>query len=182
MESTYTYGIDSSSLTFVRFRDTLSGDPNGGVGPSCVSPSPGIVAAAGCTYVLRCTTSTASACRLTTDGLAANSTNCINIGDGTQYAIRLQLAAMSHTNHLNVYSWTNTGNLHRRTGASETLVLMQAGEFLVAGPEVAGLGLGSVVSTQDTTNGCLSLSFTPPTANAQEWNAVATVTSAQLVR
>ena len=31
---------------------------------------------------------------------------------------------------------------------------------------------GTVAATADTTNGCLNISFTPPTSNTDTWNVV----------
>ena len=131
-----------------------------------------------CTYILHGTTSNTSAVTLTADGAASGSSNCINIPTLTQYALVVDVTALDHTAVANNESWLGWNmKLHRPTNAASTTLVTASTPTALTSGTVTG---SSVSATADTTNGCLNLSFTPPTGNADTWRAVATVRTVQV--
>lgn len=131
-----------------------------------------------CTYILHGTTSNTSAVTLTSDGNAAGAANCVDIPTLTAYALSIDVVAFDHTTVANSESWQGWSmKMHRPTnGASTTLVTGTK-----PSPLTSGTVTGSDISASaDTTNGCLALSFTPPTSNTDTWRVVATVRTVQV--
>jgi hypothetical protein len=126
-------------------------------------------------YVLRGSGSSTSAIRMTSDGNAAGSTNCVNIGTATKYGVTILLEATDVSNSANDYTWSlPVGNL-TRTGGNAA---WQAGiPAILSNGAVTG---ASVSASADTTNQCLNLSFTPPTGNSDTWHSVARVQITQV--
>lgn len=119
-----------------------------------------------------------SAFRLTEAGGAASSANCINIGANKAYSVRIQLHARDYTTPGTDYDWVlPTGMLTRDTTIGTT---MWAGSTPVIATRGTTTG-AAVVASADTTNGCLSLTFAPPTANTTDvWHAVAHVETVEV--
>lgn len=134
--------------------------------------------AQGCDYVLRGTTANTSAVTLTTDGGAASSTNCIDIPTLTGYSLNIDIEAFDHSAVANNEAWIGwAGKMHRPSSAATTTVVMASAPTPLTSGTVTG---SSVAATADTTNGCLNLSFTPPTGNADTWRVVARVHTTQV--
>jgi hypothetical protein len=131
-----------------------------------------------CFTVLHGTGASGSAIHLTSDGLVASGINCVNIPNNTAYAITVTLMAFDHTTVTKNETWLNWGGLLTRgANAASTAVTMQT----TPTPLTNGSLSGSAVSvTADTTNGCLTTTFTPPTANTDTWNAVARVVTVEV--
>jgi hypothetical protein len=121
-------------------------------------------------YVLRGSGASTSAVRMTTNNLTAASTNCVNIATATKYNLSIQLEVTDVTASANDYSWTVThATLTRGSGNAV---------YQTNTPDVLSTGTGSTVAitaAADTSNQCLSLSFTPPAANTNTWHGVAHV-------
>lgn len=113
-----------------------------------------------------------SAVRLTADNGAAGSANCINIPNVTAYNVSIRLHARDVTTSGTDYDWyLPTGLLTRDASAATTA--WAAGTPVIL---TRGTTTGAAVSvTADTTNGCLNVSFTPPSASTDQWHAVASV-------
>ena len=131
-----------------------------------------------CVGVLHGTGASTSALPLTADGLTAGSTNCINIPNNTAYAITLTLAALDHTTVTKNETWLNWGGLLTRgANAASTALTMQSTPTPISNGTVTG---SAIAASADTTNGCLTLTFTPPSGNTDTWNAVARVTTIEV--
>lgn len=128
--------------------------------------------------VLRGTGASASAFSLTADKLAAGAQNCINIPNNTAYAIVVTLMALDHTTVSKNETWLNWGGLLTRgANAASTALTMQSTPTPLSNGTVTG---SAIAASADTTNGCLTLQFTPPTGNSDTWNAVARVTTVEV--
>lgn len=143
-----------------------------------------VIATAGddqaCVELLQGTGATGSAIRLTGNGSAAGSTNCINIPNNTAYGLNIEIVAFDHTTVSKFASWNNlTGLLTRGANAAATALAIAS-----ATPAVTYSGgtlTGNAMSiTADTTNGCLNISWTPPTSNTDTWNVVARVRTVEV--
>lgn len=129
--------------------------------------------------ILRCTTSTTSACRLTADAAAAGSANCVNIPNATASSVIVTLTAVDNSAAGNNYTAVWGGGsiaphlLTRGANAASTLVDGVATTITPDATRSNGTvgGLAATIAA-DTTNGCLDVTFTPPTANAVKWNAI----------
>ena len=135
-----------------------------------------------CEYVLRGTTSTTATVTLTSDGLApgavAGASNCVNIPTLTVYSLLIEVVASDRSNLANNETWNLwAGKLHRPTSAATTAIVMASKPTPLTSGTVAG---SDIAAAADTTNGCLSLVFTPPTANAVRWDVVARVKTVQV--
>lgn len=130
-----------------------------------------------CVTELRCTSSTTADCTLTGDGAAAGSNNCINVPAGGAFSLSISLSAIDHNAPSNNLSWVlPNGLLVRPTTAATTV-------WTAGTPVTASNGTGSAVviaSAADTTNGCLSLTLTPPGGNVDKWNSVARVETIEI--
>lgn len=128
--------------------------------------------------LIRGSTTSTSAARLTADGLTAGSANCINIPNNTAYSIRVTITALDHTNVGNNEIWANwSGLLTRGASAAATSLTMAATPTPISNGTVTG---SAIAASADTTNGCLNLSFTPPAGNSDTWRAVAHVNSVEV--
>lgn len=131
-----------------------------------------------CDFVLSGTGASASAFRLTADHGAASATNCINIPNNTAFALTVTIVALDHTAVANNETWLTWGGLLTRgANAASTALTMATKPTPLTNGTVAG---SDVTATADTTNGCLSLTFTPPTANTNTWNTVARVATVEV--
>lgn len=131
-----------------------------------------------CDYVLRGTTSNTSAVTLTEDGNAASSTNCVNIPTVTGYSLLIDVMAFDHTTVGNNEAWINwAGKLHRPSTPASVVAVMASAPTALTSGTVTG---SSIAASADTTNGCLNLSFTPPTGNTDTWRVVARVRTTQV--
>ena len=132
-----------------------------------------------CRQELRGSGSSASAIRLTADGGAAGTANCVNIPASTAYGVTISLQAIDKTAPTNSFNarWTSAHSLTRSGAASTTL--LDGGTSAVAADvsKVVGAVTPAVSLTPDTTNACLNLSFTPPSGNTDTWDVFARVGS-----
>jgi len=132
-----------------------------------------------CTTVLRGTGASATAFRLTNDGATAGTANCVNIPNNTSYAVTYSVHVVDHTGITTKgVTWTNgTGTLYRGANAASTTWLPITSPAFGSFGTVTG---SSLALSADTTNGCLSLVFTPPTGNSDTLNAVARVETVEV--
>jgi len=130
-----------------------------------------------CSEVLRGTGTSTTAIRLTADGATAGSANCINIPNNTAYLLTLNVQAFDHTTVANSASWTGLTSMLTR-GASASTTTLNIASATPTATYSNGTTTGQSLSlTADTTNGCLNISYTPPTGNTDTWNIVASVVS-----
>ncbi len=133
-----------------------------------------------CTELLQGTGASGSAIRLTANGSAAASTNCMNIPNNTAYALNIEIVAFDHTTVSKFASWNDvSGLLTRGANAAATALAVISATPLVSysGGTLTG---NSMSLTADTTNGCLNISWTPPTSNTDTWNVVARVKTVEV--
>jgi hypothetical protein len=128
-----------------------------------------------CRYVLRAATSSTAPARLTSDGNAPSSTNCVNILYGFTYGLDIHIVARDTT----VASAWSDWRLPQALLTHDTV-----GTVLTAAPPTqisAGAGAqgaaAAVALAADGTNACLSISFTAP--NSDAWHVVASVTTTE---
>ena len=134
--------------------------------------------AQGCKQFLRGTGATGSAFRVTADGAAAGSANCINLPNNSAYSLQVTITAFDHTTVTKSATWpTWTGLLTRGANAAATAVAMNTTPTPLTNGTVAGM---AIAATADTTNGCLDISFTPPTSNTDTWNVAARVKTVEV--
>jgi hypothetical protein len=134
-----------------------------------------------CTTILAGEVSTASALRLTTDSAAANSSNCVNLTVplGSLATARVSIVARSRVTATNYVAWADWPIIYGNTSGAALNTFVTAGTkpTPVSGGTVTGT---DVAITADTTNACLNVTWTPPTGNAELWDAVASVTFTQV--
>ncbi len=112
--------------------------------------------------------------RLTADGLSAGSANCVNFSaSGSAYNMLVKLVATDSTTGSNNFAWTQPIGLLARSGGVGTVTYSGGTPVTLANGTTSGL---AITEAADTTNGCYSLTFTPPTSNTHIWHVVATVT------
>ena len=129
-----------------------------------------------CNSILTGSTTTTATSRLTADQNVASSTNCINLPNGTAYALQIDVMAFDKT-AVSSASWNGwTGILMRGASAAATTWNGTSGLPTYTTATFVGLGL---VASADTTNGCLSLVFTPPNSNTDTWDVIANVRSVE---
>lgn len=127
-----------------------------------------------CDQVLNGTGASTSAIRLTADGNAAGSANCVNIPNNSAYAISLNVLAFDHDTVTKSSVWNGwTGLMTRGTNAASTALTMNA----TPTPIQNGGFAPTISATADTTLGCLNLSITPPGGNTDTINIVAKVST-----
>ena len=162
----------------------LMATDHGHIGANCYA-SGNINGVAGdaqqCEYVLRGTTSTTSPVVLTTTGTApgANNTlNCINPSTLAVYSLLIDVIASDRNSLSNNEAWIGwAGKMHRPSSPNTTLVKMGTKPTPITDGTVTG---SDISATHDQTNGCLALTFTPPTGNAVKWDVVARVKTVQV--
>ncbi len=142
----------------------------------------GFLAASGdaqtCVSVMRGTGATGSAFRLTTSGAVAGGTNCVSPPNNSAFALIVTVTAFDHTTVGNNEIWPAwTGLMTRGANAASTALTMNTTPTPLTNGTVGG---SAIAATADTTNGCLNISFTPPTANTDTWNVVARVESVEV--
>jgi hypothetical protein len=177
------FGIQNSATGFYSAMPggSLATD-HGFLGKNCYASGSFVTNVAGsaqsCQGVLRGLTATAAAIRLTSDATAAGAGNCLNLPAATAYALTLSVTALDITNPVNSVAWLGwNGLIARQTTPGSTTVGMAATPTPISNGTVAGSAIAAIA---DLTNGCLNLSFTPPTANADTWHAVARVQAVEV--
>lgn len=131
-----------------------------------------------CYGVMRGTGASTSAVRLTTNNSTAATTNCFNIDNNTAWSVVLNITALSRTSVGKNMSWLKWGGLLTRgANAASTAVTMESKPTPITNGTVTG---ADIAVTADTTNGCLNVSFTPPTSNTDTWVAVARIESTEV--
>lgn len=112
----------------------------------------------------------AAAMRLTSDGSAASAENCVNIPAGGAYELHLSVVAIDNTAPANAAAWSAYSGLLARSGAASTTTFTQQTAGVLA---FAGTGSGaSLAITPDITNGCVNVTFSPP-SGSDVWHSVA---------
>lgn len=128
-----------------------------------------------CVILMRQTTAGASAVRLTSDAAAAGAANCVNVPNNTAYALTINVNAWDHTTVTKSASW-NVIPAFLTRGANAAATALNITSSTPAATFSNGTLTGMALSiTADTTQGCLNVSFTPPTGNTDTWNIVASV-------
>lgn len=125
--------------------------------------------------LLRGTGGGTSAIRLTADGAAASGSNCVNTVANSGFSLIVTVLAFDHTTPSKNTTWPNWTMLLTEGGAASSEALIAA-----AAPTPLSNGTltgAAVASSADTTNGCLNLTFTPPTGNTDTWDIVASIQS-----
>jgi hypothetical protein len=133
-----------------------------------------------CYTILSGTGATGSAIRLTAAAATANAGNCINIPNNTAVELKMEIVALDHTTPTKFASWNDiSGLMVRGTGAGTTAlsVLSATPPISYSGGTLTG---NSMSLTADTTNGCLNISWTPPTSNTDTWNVSARVQTVEV--
>lgn len=128
-------------------------------------------------FVLRCTTSTGSACRMTADQAAASSVNCLNIPNNTAYHVAVSLIGLDNTTPANSLVWNMPVGILARGANAASTTWTGVTPTIIENGTVTGWGM---TIGADTTNGCLNLSATPPTSNTDKWNYVARVQTTEV--
>lgn len=131
----------------------------------------GTGASAANTYILVGSTSSSTATRLTTDGNAPGSNNCINPAANTALDLFIEVVGTdtSMTGNVSRYRLLDVLMYRGANNASTQIVNGASG----AGPN-GSIGSGSTAAytvAADATNGCLALSVTPPNADTWHWAA-----------
>jgi hypothetical protein len=128
-----------------------------------------------CFETLHGTGASTTAIRLTADAAAAGAANCVNLPNNTSYVLTIDVNAFDHTTVSKSASWNLlTGLLVR--GASAATTALNVASATPTATYTNGTLTGEALSlTADTTNGCLNISYTPPTGNTDTWNIVAYV-------
>lgn len=132
--------------------------------------------------VLRGSGSTAAAFRLTSGAAAANNVsgtqNCFNIANNFGFGMRIHLHARNNTTPGQDYDWFMPNAMLTRDAAIATTALALGTPVTLTRGTVTG---AAVAAAADTANGCLSLTFAPPTANTTDiWHAVARIDSVEV--
>jgi hypothetical protein len=129
-------------------------------------------------FVLRGTTSSTSTVRLTGDGNAAGSANCVNIPNNSAFSVVITTQAFDHTTIANNEVWNLWGGLLTRGGNAAATAWTASS---LPTPLTNGTVTGSTLAASaDTTNGCLNITFTPPSGNSDKWNVVAHVETVEV--
>jgi hypothetical protein len=126
-----------------------------------------------CQHTLRVASSSTAAARLTADGGAANTGNCVVLPNNshTQFEIRVSGRDTSAAGNWADWASTSVNALDRGANAAATTY---SGSFTAATAAQASAGTGSTATLQlsaDTTNGCLNVSIVAPNSNAWRWVA-----------
>jgi hypothetical protein len=122
---------------------------------------------------MRGTGATGSVFRLTSDNGTAGAADCINLPNNSGFQILVDVMAFDHTTVTKNETWSSwAGLLTRGASAAATAVTMAGTPTPLTNGTVTG---SAIAATADTTNGCLNISFTPPTSNTDTWNVVARV-------
>ena len=141
-------------------RFTITGTPPGGTG-----------FANGGTYMLVAKTNSTALARLTTDGNAPGAANCINPAANAALTLFVEVVGIDTSLAGNVARYRLLDVLlYRGATAAATQVINGA----AAAPPNGSIGSGSTAAftvAADTTNGCLALSVTPPSADTWHWSA-----------
>jgi hypothetical protein len=133
-----------------------------------------------CFTVLRGTGNSASAIRVTSDASTAGANDCVNLPNNSAYELTIDLVAFDHTTVTKNASWNLiTGLMTRGSSAASTAVTVSS---LTVPTYSSGVLTGeSLAITADTTNGCLNVSYTPPTGNTDTYDVVARVQSVEVL-
>lgn len=119
-----------------------------------------------CEFVLRASSTSTTPVRLTADGNAASSTNCVNLPVNFTFGMRMLLVGQDDTTAAARFTWAMPAAMlgQDSTAASTTLAL--------GTPVILSAGAGSstsVSATADITNACLNVTVTPPNTDSWHW-------------
>jgi hypothetical protein len=127
--------------------------------------------------VLRRTIGGTTPVPLTSNGSPLGTTNCMNIPDNTASSFLIRLHARDATTVGSDYDWfVPNATMTRDTGAASTVVTLGTPVTLTRGAVTGAVA----TAVADTTNGCLNVSFTPPTSNTHAWHAVARIEAVEV--
>jgi hypothetical protein len=122
--------------------------------------------------------STAAAFPLTNGGAAPTTNNCLNIPNFAAFGFRVHLHARNFTTAGQDYDWMMPNAMLTRDANVASTVLTLGTPVVLTRGTVTG---AAVAATADITNGCLSLTFAPPTANTTDvWHVVARIDSVEV--
>ena len=125
---------------------------------------------------LQATVSGIESARLTMDGRMPNAYNCFNPGYGQTFNMNIQLMAQDLTAPINWYGWTLPIGIFSAWSGPHTSVWSSGTPSSLSGGTGSGAG---VTTAADKTNGCLSISFNPPSGNAHRWAVTALISFAR---
>lgn len=117
-------------------------------------------------YVLRASTTDATATVLRTNGSAAGTTNQVVLPNTSTFRVRVEVVARSSTNSV---GFTGHGVISRGANAAATSV--NAAITLTAVGATGGAGTWAATATADTTNGALAITVTGAAATNIKWVA-----------
>ena len=161
-------------------RVDLNLTPKGGGRIAQIGTQPAGVGFAGTgTYLLVGSSTSTAATRLTTDGLAAGTANCVNPPNNAAFDLFVEVVGLDTTTDASAsrFRAIDVMMLHGTTAASTQVVNGAA-----AAAANGGIGSGSSATytvAADTTNGCLTVSVTPPNADTWHWAARVRTTEVQ---
>lgn len=143
--------------------------------PYLAAGLPGSMSKVGVAAMQGTTASTAVA-RLTMNGAAANAQNCFNPSFSQGFNLAIQLMAQDTGGPSNEYSWTLPVAYFSAFSGAGTAYVNAGTPQIISNGTLIGAG---VSLTADTTNGCINLTWTPPTGNTDTWNVTALITYAR---
>jgi hypothetical protein len=127
--------------------------------------------------VLKATATSTTAVRLTTDATSPSTTNCYNIPNNKAATFSIYLHARNFSVAGTDYSWTMPNAMLTRDANAASTALATGTAVTLTRGTVTG---AAVSATADTTNGCLNLSFTPPSGNASTWHVNAVIVASEV--
>ncbi len=131
------------------------------------------------TYLLVASTSAVAASRMTTDGAAPSSGNCVNPLAGTAVSAVVDVTGIDTTTGTSAVRMRFLDVLLLR-GASPSATVVVNGSTSSAPNGVIGTGSATVFAVAaDAVNGCLAVSVTPPNADVWHWSARINTTEVQ---
>ena len=136
-----------------------------------------------CDIILRCqaAATNGSTCRLTSDNLAANSNDTINIPNNAAYALQADCVALSRATPANNEQWATITGLETRQSGVATTGWSGSLSIATAATRSNGTVTGSTLAiSADTTNGGLNLTFATPIVNAALWDATCHIQAHQV--
>jgi hypothetical protein len=155
---TFTGATKLAAQTDSGFR--ITGNPPGGTG----------TAASG-TYLLIGNTSATVATRLTVDGNAPGSANCINPAANTALDLFIEVVGIDTTAAGNVSRYRLLDVLLYRGASSAATQVVNGASGAPPNGSIGSGGAAAYTVAADTTNGCLALSVAAPNTDTWHWAA-----------
>ena len=131
-------------------------------------------------YSLSGRSTAGAAVRLTADGAAAGSANVANLPNATGWTGSLSVVARDQTTG-GTYHWSyNRMSMNRNANAASTVISTSTVDFSNLGTQTGTPASSSLAVVADTTNGGLSLTFTPVATNTNTWDVYAVLSTAEV--